>query len=171
MLVPSNISVPCRICNLYFLFAQVIPNLGGELSTNYPSTMVFLESEKSPCLSSTSVSLKSDSMRNDASSSSSSSTTTPNYLLAPECPSFTDQSSTHVIGQSLACSAPSYKNVLMSSKDSKEDDGNSVEASKLKELCSRARLARCRARFPIPVILYDNKHICRSEVLLQLNRS
>lgn len=38
---------------------------------------------------------------------------------------------------------------------------NGLEFTKLKELCSRARFARCRARFPIPVILYKQKHICR----------
>lgn len=38
---------------------------------------------------------------------------------------------------------------------------NGIELSKLKDLCSRARFARCRARFPVPVILYNQKHICR----------
>lgn len=38
---------------------------------------------------------------------------------------------------------------------------NGVELTKLKDLCSRARFARCRARFPIPVILYKQKKICR----------
>jgi len=36
------------------------------------------------------------------------------------------------------------------------------EANKLKDLCSKARFARCRARFPLPVILYKDKYICRS---------
>ncbi|CAL8109799.1 unnamed protein product [Orchesella dallaii] len=42
---------------------------------------------------------------------------------------------------------------------------NGVELTKLKELCSRARFARCRARFPVPVILYNQKNICRSATL------
>lgn len=36
---------------------------------------------------------------------------------------------------------------------------------KLQDLCQRARLARCRARFPVPVILLDGKHVCRSATL------
>lgn len=40
-------------------------------------------------------------------------------------------------------------------------ENGATELTKLKDLCSRARFARCRARFPIPVILYKQKHICR----------
>ncbi|KAJ1525944.1 hypothetical protein ONE63_009130 [Megalurothrips usitatus] len=39
------------------------------------------------------------------------------------------------------------------------------ESTKLRDLMSKARLARCRARFPLPVILYQGKHICRSATL------
>ncbi|KAK2188328.1 hypothetical protein NP493_135g00014 [Ridgeia piscesae] len=35
----------------------------------------------------------------------------------------------------------------------------------LKELFSKARFARCRARFSIPVILFEGKHICRSATI------
>lgn len=40
-----------------------------------------------------------------------------------------------------------------------------LETDKLKDLMCKARVARCRARFPIPVILYKNKYICRSATL------
>lgn len=40
-----------------------------------------------------------------------------------------------------------------------------TESNKLRDLISKARLARCRARFPLPVILYQGKHICRSATL------
>ncbi|XP_054168394.1 myotubularin-related protein 14-like [Oppia nitens] len=40
-----------------------------------------------------------------------------------------------------------------------------LDVNKLKDLISRARVARCRARFPIPVILCNNKYICRSATL------
>lgn len=40
-----------------------------------------------------------------------------------------------------------------------------LDANKLKDLLCKARVARCRARFPIPVILYKNKYICRSATL------
>lgn len=39
------------------------------------------------------------------------------------------------------------------------------DSQKLRELFSRARSARCRARFPVPVILYRGKNICRSATL------
>ncbi|XP_014249851.1 myotubularin-related protein 14 isoform X2 [Cimex lectularius] len=39
------------------------------------------------------------------------------------------------------------------------------DAAKLKELFGKARFARCRARFPLPVILYKGKNICRSATL------
>ncbi|XP_033214396.1 myotubularin-related protein 14 isoform X2 [Belonocnema kinseyi] len=36
---------------------------------------------------------------------------------------------------------------------------------RLKELIKSARFARCRSRFPLPVILYKGKYICRSSTL------
>lgn len=42
---------------------------------------------------------------------------------------------------------------------------NSYDAAKLKELIKNARFARSRTRFPIPVILYKGKYVCRSSTL------
>ncbi|KAL7028294.1 hypothetical protein ACKWTF_005791 [Chironomus riparius] len=39
------------------------------------------------------------------------------------------------------------------------------DANKLRDLISKARFARCRARFPLPIILYRGKYICRSATL------
>lgn len=39
------------------------------------------------------------------------------------------------------------------------------DATKFRELIKSARLARCRARFPIPVIFYRGKYVCRSATL------
>ncbi|KAF5304510.1 hypothetical protein FQR65_LT07937 [Abscondita terminalis] len=39
------------------------------------------------------------------------------------------------------------------------------DAQKLRDLIMKARFARCRARFPLPVILYKGKYICRSATL------
>lgn len=36
---------------------------------------------------------------------------------------------------------------------------------RLKELIKSARFARCRSRFPLPVILYNGRYICRSSTL------
>ena len=48
---------------------------------------------------------------------------------------------------------------------STQNGNRKLDANKLKDLMSKARVARCRARFPIPVILYKNKYICRSATL------
>lgn len=42
---------------------------------------------------------------------------------------------------------------------------NNLDSTKLRDLFNRARFARCRARFPVPIILYRGKYICRSSTL------
>ncbi|XP_063992269.1 myotubularin-related protein 14 [Diachasmimorpha longicaudata] len=42
---------------------------------------------------------------------------------------------------------------------------SSYEPNKLKDMIKSARFARCRSRFPLPVILYKGRHICRSGTL------
>ncbi|PSN48995.1 Myotubularin-related protein 14 [Blattella germanica] len=42
---------------------------------------------------------------------------------------------------------------------------NMYDPTKLRDLIGKSRFARCRARFPLPVILYRGKHICRSSTL------
>ncbi|EDO36248.1 predicted protein, partial [Nematostella vectensis] len=39
------------------------------------------------------------------------------------------------------------------------------DSTRLRELFTKARFARCRSRFVVPVILYDDKNICRSATL------
>ncbi|KAL0977856.1 hypothetical protein UPYG_G00162230 [Umbra pygmaea] len=39
------------------------------------------------------------------------------------------------------------------------------QTTKLQDLVSRSKMARCRGRFVCPVILYNGKHICRSSTL------
>ncbi|XP_054919846.1 phosphatidylinositol-3,5-bisphosphate 3-phosphatase MTMR14-like isoform X2 [Dermacentor andersoni] len=47
------------------------------------------------------------------------------------------------------------------------DDGQSTDrrAKELRQHMEKARVARARTRFVVPVILYDGKHICRSATL------
>ncbi|XP_055952676.1 myotubularin-related protein 14-like [Argiope bruennichi] len=57
-----------------------------------------------------------------------------------------------------------------SSKDSDSSKGapysaSSFDASKFKEIANKSNLARCRTRFPVPVILYKGKFVCRSATL------
>lgn len=42
---------------------------------------------------------------------------------------------------------------------------HNIDAVRLREHLQNGRLARCRARFPIPVILYRGRFICRSATL------
>ncbi|XP_077496905.1 phosphatidylinositol-3,5-bisphosphate 3-phosphatase MTMR14-like isoform X1 [Amblyomma americanum] len=43
--------------------------------------------------------------------------------------------------------------------------GSLPDVQDLREQIQKARIARCRTRFPVPVILYEGKHICRSATL------
>lgn len=42
---------------------------------------------------------------------------------------------------------------------------NSYDSVKLRELINKSRFARSRTRFPVPVILYKGKYVCRSSTL------
>lgn len=42
---------------------------------------------------------------------------------------------------------------------------HAIDATRLHELCRQARAARCRTRFPVPVIIYRGNYICRSATL------
>lgn len=42
---------------------------------------------------------------------------------------------------------------------------HTIDAKKLRALCKEAKSARCRTRFPIPVIIFRGKYICRSSTL------
>lgn len=54
------------------------------------------------------------------------------------------------------CSPPNRDQVFVDGK---------LDGQRLRYLILRARLARCRARFPLPVILYNGKYVCRSATL------
>ncbi|RWS29659.1 myotubularin-related protein 14-like protein [Leptotrombidium deliense] len=67
----------------------------------------------------------------------------------------------------LSSSYPSK--IIIPDKDYAEkgeiENSNDFDGCRLRELALKARIARCRARFPAPVILYDNKYVCRSATL------
>lgn len=207
----------------------MVPNNGGELSTNYPSSLVILESEKEPLTKSVNghhspglnksvhfmgnelagikngrdldgKSLKSPSLnlsfnenpnanlnvfrsetepiaRNGNGRGEDKSRTILKEKEDPELNSvFIETSDFHLDdgggggggGGGLKMSPPvnlgdSCITCSTNSTDFSSVLGteNAVEVAKLKDLCSRARFARCRARFPVSVILYNQKHICR----------
>ncbi|KAJ7376562.1 Myotubularin- protein 14 [Desmophyllum pertusum] len=54
---------------------------------------------------------------------------------------------------------------LNSSESEKPDSQKANDARKLRDLFVKARFARCRSRFVVPVILFEGKNICRSATL------
>lgn len=40
-----------------------------------------------------------------------------------------------------------------------------IDRKRLQQLIAKAKIARCRCRFPVPVILFNQKYICRSATL------
>ncbi|KAF2885628.1 hypothetical protein ILUMI_20570 [Ignelater luminosus] len=91
----------------------LISNNNGELSSNYPNQLMFLERENA-------------------------------------------HNQTVTIGNSNSQSAQRATNTIYESL---------YDPQSIRDQISKARLARCRARFPIPVILYKGKYICRSGTL------
>lgn len=54
---------------------------------------------------------------------------------------------------------------LNASESEKTDSQKVNDARKLRDLFVKARFARCRSRFVVPVILFEGKNICRSATL------
>lgn len=117
-----------------------ISNRAGELSSHYPSLIIIPENEKQ-------------------------SSTIPNT----NCGFSTFFGQT----QNPAASATSGNNTNSTSSTTSTGTRtqqetiyeSSYDATKLKELIGKARFARSRTRFPIPVILYKGKYVCRSSTL------
>ncbi|KAK1130620.1 hypothetical protein K0M31_018739 [Melipona bicolor] len=64
------------------------------------------------------------------------------------------------------CKDPNVSDVSLSPSCTEEDIVNKyVKINKLKDLIKKARFARCRFRFPLPVIVYKGRYICRSATL------
>lgn len=100
------------------------------------------------------------------------------------CLVFTDMDYTHSIinnnGGDLSAHYPSHLVILEYEKYRNSNTGDTppplprttetiyesmYDPNKLKELIKSARFARCRSRFPLPVILYKGRHVCRSATL------
>lgn len=63
-----------------------------------------------------------------------------------------------------------FESASSSSDPDSDNDGQifvngKISAKRLRKLMKEARAARCRTRFPLPVILYKGKYICRSATL------
>lgn len=116
-----------------------ISNRAGELSSHYPSLIVIPENEKQ----------KPNGLTSTIQSSSAS-----NGSLTPP------QSST---GSTLGISISNNPSTQRTQQQTIYE--NSYDPTKLRDLMNKARFARSRTRFPVPVILYKGKFVCRSSTL------
>lgn len=146
---------------------MVVPNFGGELCNSYPNKLIVPECEvvpeglepPEPCP----LTLTSPSPLNLAS---------PSFMPGGSAPSF----SSVVSGGQLASisvnghpvGSPSQRKASLPVDGSKSESAGAETQSngqRLRELILKAKFARCRARFPVPVILYKGNYISRSATL------
>ncbi|KAK7083874.1 Myotubularin-related protein 14 [Halocaridina rubra] len=145
---------------------MVVPNPGGELCNSYPNKLIIPETEVAPegleppdlCP----LTLTSPSPMNLAS---------PSLIPGTSAPSF---SSVVVGGSSSSLSinghpvgSPCLRKGSLPVDSTKSDCAVDTQSNavKLRELILKAKFARCRARFPVPVILYKGNYISRSATL------
>ncbi|XP_045110750.1 myotubularin-related protein 14-like isoform X2 [Portunus trituberculatus] len=146
----------------------VVPNTNSELCSSYPSQLIIPEVERDNKTTTT---------------TTTTTTTSPQPPPPHACP-------LTLASPSPLLPAPSFSSVVSRGVGTSGGGGggaNSVEGSgppppppppppssssegqtdgsKLRDLILKAKFARCRARFPIPVILYRGNYVCRSSTL------
>lgn len=85
----------------------------------------------------------------------------PNRILIPISEKKSPSNGSH----NPSSDAPSSSSPPAQSPPPPAPQPPSIDAKRLRQHWKEARLARCRARFPVPVILYQDKFICRSATL------
>lgn len=123
-----------------------ISNRAGELSSHYPSLIVIPENEKQK--------------PNGLTSTIQSCSTTSNGSLTP--PLSATVSAQLGLSNINVANAPNPSTQRTQQQTIYE---NSYDPTKLRDLINKARFARSRTRFPVPVILYKGKFVCRSSTL------
>lgn len=156
-----------------------VPNIGGELCNSYPNKLIIPECENSPdglqppelCP----LSLTTSSPLSVTSPSPLS--LTPQSLLPPMAPSFSSvvagksngggstTASTLTLNCDIEADSANRKGSLPGDKSGVDASEAQTEGSRLRELILKAKVARCRARFPVPAILYKGNYISRSSTL------
>lgn len=121
-----------------------INNRAGELSSHYPSLIVIPENEKP--------------QKPNGLTSTIQATSTSNGSLTPPT-----ASATATLG--LPNVSVSSTNSTAQRTQQQTIYENAYDPAKLRELMNKARFARSRTRFPVPVILYKGKFVCRSSTL------
>uniref|UniRef100_A0A023EZJ3 Putative phosphatidylinositol 3-phosphate 3-phosphatase myotubularin mtm1 n=1 Tax=Triatoma infestans TaxID=30076 RepID=A0A023EZJ3_TRIIF len=131
----------------------VISNSNGELSAHYPSQLIVMEYERAG--------------RNVSSGSGAVQTTTasPNTPVAGSTITSCGNGSASGMSSNEEEQLPTSNEAPTSTLPNPAIYESVYDIARLKELFSKARFARCRARFPLPVILYKGKNICRSATL------
>ncbi|XP_063853752.1 myotubularin-related protein 14-like [Scylla paramamosain] len=153
----------------------VVPNTSGELCSSYPSQLVIPEVERNPTNSTnTSTTLGPSAPQHPPAPHACPLTLASPSPLLP-APSFSSVVSRgvagggggggSVLGNSVDGAGPSPPPPPPPPSSSAAAAEGQTEGSRLRDLILKAKFARCRARFPIPVILYRGNYVCRSSTL------
>lgn len=119
-----------------------INNRSGELSSHYPSLIVIPENEK-PISSGFNSSIQSLANSNGS-------------ITPPPVSVLSSASNLSSVTSNNSSSQRTQQETIYE---------NSYDPIKLRDLMNKARFARSRTRFPVPVILYKGKFVCRSSTL------
>ncbi|KAK9497489.1 hypothetical protein O3M35_004197 [Rhynocoris fuscipes] len=125
----------------------IVNNTNGELSAHYPSQLIVMENERPGKINTSNESPNSTSI----SSKDINNGTTIDLITSDTVGNHSNPTRTD--------------NLTSNTRPNKTINESVCDVNRLKELFSKARFARCRARFPLPVILYKGKNICRSATL------
>uniref|UniRef100_A0A1A9VKM3 Uncharacterized protein n=1 Tax=Glossina austeni TaxID=7395 RepID=A0A1A9VKM3_GLOAU len=170
--------------NCEFLLRQdytliVLDNINGSLSACYPSRIYIPECERQSCMTSTILTNNGVLINSSSASAFSCSNMGPsnNSIHAyvtfaktlEKCPSQKSLQSLLQQQQQFQHSPQTVgrKTLTAESGTAAANKQNTIyedlyDASKVRELVTTAKYARCRQRFVVPVIMYRGKYICRS---------
>nr|XP_040237665.2 myotubularin-related protein 14 isoform X1 [Anopheles coluzzii] len=137
-----------------------ISNSTGELSSHYPSTLLIPEYEYKSLSSSGSAGINNTQAPTYAAGG-------PNngYASINDYLTRTGQQPQTPQQQQQQTSVPTAGPGQQQQQQQQTIYETTYDGNKLRDLINKARFARCRARFPLPVILYKGKYICRSATL------
>uniref|UniRef100_A0A087ZK23 Egg-derived tyrosine phosphatase n=1 Tax=Anopheles darlingi TaxID=43151 RepID=A0A087ZK23_ANODA len=135
-----------------------ISNSTGELSSHYPSNLLIPEYEVKPFNSGSNNATNNSTTYNTQASSANNGFAASDFLSRPNT----------LATEQRWQPATQQQQLLQQQQQQQQQQTiyeNTYDGNKLRDLINKARFARCRARFPLPVILYKGKYICRSATL------
>ncbi|KAK4293011.1 hypothetical protein Pmani_034261 [Petrolisthes manimaculis] len=153
----------------------VVPNPNGELCNSYPTRLIIPETEVVPEGMEESVlpcplTLASPSVQPQTAAPSFS-TVAPSFSAVVS--GVPQSTSVAVNGSQTDAAAAMHRKCSLPGEVGRNSSNSSLagqaetqsDGSRLRELILKAKFARCRARFPVPVILYKGNYLCRSATL------